>query len=43
VPADHKRYRDWAVGRLLVETLDDANPRYPDAHLDVAALKQRLR
>jgi len=43
VPADHKRYRDWAVGRLVVETLTDANPRYPDPLLDVAALKKRLQ
>ena len=43
VPADHKRYRDWAVARLLVEALNEAAPQYPDPHIDVAALKRRLR
>ncbi|MGZ4140078.1 MAG: PPK2 family polyphosphate kinase [Actinomycetota bacterium] len=43
VPADHKHYRDWAVGRLLVEILDEADLRYPDRSLDVEALKRRLR
>ena len=31
VPADHKRYRDWAVMSILVATLEDMNPQYPDA------------
>ena len=30
VPADRKWYRNWAVGRILVETLDDMNPQYPE-------------
>lgn len=42
VPADRKWYRDWAVGRLLVETLDELGLRYPEPPLDVAAVEARL-
>jgi len=31
VPADRKWYRNWAVSRILVETLDDMDPQYPPA------------
>ena len=30
VPADRKWYRNWAVGRLLLETVRDLDPRSPD-------------
>ena len=42
VPADRKWYRNWAVARLLFETLQDLDPKYPRPHLDVEALKARL-
>jgi PPK2 family polyphosphate:nucleotide phosphotransferase len=42
VPSDRKWYRNWAVGRLLLETLHDLNPQWPDPQLDVPALKTRL-
>jgi PPK2 family polyphosphate:nucleotide phosphotransferase len=29
VPADHKWYRNWAVSRILIETLQDMNPQFP--------------
>ena len=29
IPADRKWYRNWAVSRILVETLEDMNPQYP--------------
>jgi PPK2 family polyphosphate:nucleotide phosphotransferase len=29
VPADRKWYRNWAVSRILVETLERLDPRYP--------------
>jgi PPK2 family polyphosphate:nucleotide phosphotransferase len=29
VPADRKWYRNWAVSRILVETLEEMDPRYP--------------
>ena len=42
VPSDHKKYRNWAVGELLRETLVELDPQYPDPGLDIAALKARL-
>ena len=30
VPADSKRYRDWAVLRILVETMREMDPQFPD-------------
>ena len=29
IPADRKWYRNWAVGRILVETLEEMDPQYP--------------
>ena len=29
VPSDHKWYRNWAVSRILIETLRSMDPRYP--------------
>jgi PPK2 family polyphosphate:nucleotide phosphotransferase len=43
VPVDRKWYRNRAVGRLVLGTLRDLDPRYPQPDLDVAALKARLR
>src|SRR5204863_8924951 len=34
VPADHKWARDLAVARVLVELLEDMNPKYPHVTLD---------
>jgi len=42
VPADAKWYRNWAIGRLLLETLDEMNPRYPEPNFDLEALEARL-
>jgi PPK2 family polyphosphate:nucleotide phosphotransferase len=42
VPSDHKKYRNWAVGELMVETLRELDPKYPHPKLDVPALKARL-
>ena len=30
VPADHKWYRNWVVSRILVATLKQLDPRYPE-------------
>jgi polyphosphate kinase 2 (PPK2 family) len=43
VPADHKWYRNWAVGRLLLETLRELDPQYPQPDLDVEELERGLR
>ena len=29
VPADHKWYRNWAVSRILIDTLEELDPQYP--------------
>ncbi|MCU1452551.1 MAG: UDP-galactose-lipid carrier transferase [Acidimicrobiales bacterium] len=29
VPADRKWYRNWAVSRILIETLEELDPQYP--------------
>jgi PPK2 family polyphosphate:nucleotide phosphotransferase len=42
VPADRKWYRDWAVARLLGETLAALKLRYPQPNFDVAAERARL-
>ncbi|SDN89348.1 polyphosphate:nucleotide phosphotransferase, PPK2 family [Klenkia soli] len=42
VPADRKWYRNWAVGRLLLEAVTDLAPRFPQADYDVAAQRDRL-
>jgi PPK2 family polyphosphate:nucleotide phosphotransferase len=42
VPADRKWYRNWAVGRILLETLVEVAPEYPQPALDIPALKARL-
>jgi PPK2 family polyphosphate:nucleotide phosphotransferase len=40
VPADRKWYRDWAVSRILIETLADMDPRYPPAE-DLSGVEVR--
>jgi PPK2 family polyphosphate:nucleotide phosphotransferase len=42
IPADRKWYRNWAIGRILLETLQDLSPKYPQPALDVPALKKAL-
>lgn len=36
VPADRKWYRNWAVAELLVETLTEMDPQFPEPSYDVA-------
>jgi PPK2 family polyphosphate:nucleotide phosphotransferase len=43
VPANDKDYRNWAVSRLLIETLADMNPQYPHPKLDIPRLVKRLQ
>lgn len=42
VPSDSKKYRNWAVGELLRETLEHLSPHYPQPDLDVEGLRERL-
>ncbi|MCW2496956.1 PPK2 family polyphosphate kinase, partial [Jatrophihabitans sp.] len=43
VPADNKRYRNWAVAQLVQETLQGLDPHYPHPDLDVPSLVARLQ
>ncbi|MEU0068200.1 PPK2 family polyphosphate kinase [Streptomyces sp. NPDC006332] len=42
IPSDRKWYRNWAVGRLLLEHLRALDPQYPKADFDSAACRRRL-
>ncbi len=42
VPSDRKWYRNWAIGKLLLETMTDLAPRFPGADYDVEAQRDRL-
>jgi PPK2 family polyphosphate:nucleotide phosphotransferase len=42
VPADSKKYRNWVVGELLRETLEQLDLQYPRPNLEVERLKARL-
>ena len=43
VPANDKAYRNWAVARILIETLREMDPQYPQPKLDIPRLLKRLR
>jgi PPK2 family polyphosphate:nucleotide phosphotransferase len=43
IPADDKEYRNWAVARILIETLKEMNPQYPQPKLDIPRLIKRLQ
>ncbi|RSM76976.1 polyphosphate kinase 2 family protein [Kibdelosporangium aridum] len=43
VPSDHKWYRNWAVSQLLLETLEEMDPQYPEPDFDVAAELKRVK
>jgi PPK2 family polyphosphate:nucleotide phosphotransferase len=39
IPADRKWYRNWAIAKVLLETLEDMNPKIPKATIDVSKIK----
>jgi PPK2 family polyphosphate:nucleotide phosphotransferase len=43
IPADDKDYRNWAVSRILIETLEQMNPQYPHPKLNIPALTKKLK
>jgi PPK2 family polyphosphate:nucleotide phosphotransferase len=43
VPSDHKWYRNWAVSQLLLETLEQLDPGYPEPDFDVETELERVR
>jgi PPK2 family polyphosphate:nucleotide phosphotransferase len=42
VPSDHKWYRNWAVGQLLLEALRGMRLEWPEPDYDVAEQRKRL-
>jgi PPK2 family polyphosphate:nucleotide phosphotransferase len=42
VPANDKDYRNWAVASILIETLEEMDPKYPQPKLDIPRLVKRL-
>ena len=38
IPADHKWYRDWALLSVLVDTLQEMNPQYPEPEDDLSGI-----
>jgi PPK2 family polyphosphate:nucleotide phosphotransferase len=43
IPANNKDYRNWAVMRILIETLQEMDPQYPHPRLNVPRLLGRLK
>jgi PPK2 family polyphosphate:nucleotide phosphotransferase len=43
VPANNKDYRNWAVSRILLETLEEMDPEYPQPKLVIPRLLKRLK
>ena len=43
IPANDKDYRNWAVSRILIETLEDMDPKFPHPRLDIPRLMKRLK
>jgi PPK2 family polyphosphate:nucleotide phosphotransferase len=43
VPSDSKWYRNWAVGQLLIETLQDMKLEYPPADFDIEECRRLLQ
>jgi PPK2 family polyphosphate:nucleotide phosphotransferase len=42
VPSDRKWYRNWAMGKLLLETLEGLELAWPEADFDVEEQRRRL-
>jgi len=43
IPANDKAYRDWAVSKIVTETLAEMNPKYPKPKLVIPRLIKRLK
>ena len=43
IPANNKDYRNWAVARILLETLEEMDLQYPQPKLDIPRLVKRLK
>lgn len=42
VPSDRKWYRNWAIGKLLLEVLTELDPQTPEPDYDVEEQRRRL-
>ncbi len=42
IPADHKWYRNWIIGQLIIATIDEMAPTYPQPSFDLEALRNQL-
>ena len=43
IPANDKDYRNWAVAKIVSETLEDMDPQYPKPKLNIPRLLKRLK
>lgn len=43
IPADRKWYRDWAVAKILLQTMRDMKLKFPAPLADVKALRRKLQ
>jgi PPK2 family polyphosphate:nucleotide phosphotransferase len=43
IPANDKVYKNWAVSKILLETLQEMDPKYPQPKLDIPRLVKRLK
>jgi PPK2 family polyphosphate:nucleotide phosphotransferase len=43
IPANDKDYRNWAVAKIVRDTLADMNPQYPTPKLNIPRLLKRLK
>ena len=41
IPANHKWFRNLAVSRILVDTLDELDPRYPKPSVDLEEIRRK--
>ena len=43
IPANHKWFRNLAVSKIMVETLEKMDPQYPTPEMDIACMKRLLK
>lgn len=43
IPANDKDYRNWAVAQILIDTLAEMDPKFPQPKLDIPRLVRRLK
>ena len=39
IPSDHKWYRNYAIARILVETMEEMDPKLPEPKFDLSKIK----